>query len=202
MTEAAIHLPVATFTANKLARFISIAAIITAGSWHLLIVPAHSSHATAHMALFALLGVTQLVWALAFWKHASTNLHLAGFAVSGGPIVLWALTRVSTPFAPSPDVIDISLVAIIFIELTSFFALMALAMKDRRALVTRWLLTGVFAALVFGAGGWGAGHLGEMMYPTLGSAEGPHFVHEHSAAEQATRDVGRIRDESPASPSQ
>ena len=201
MTEAAIHLPVATIRENKLTRFTPIAAIATAGLGHLFIIPAHASHATAHIILFALLGVAQLVWAFTFWKHTSPKAHLAGFAVSGGPVVLWALTLLSTPFAPSPDAIDLTWSVIIMSELICFSALMALAMKDRRAFVRRWLLPGVFVALVFGAFSWGGGHLGELMYPTLGSTEGPHFVHEHSDVEQAALDVGRIRDESPASPS-
>ena len=69
-------------------RYISIAAIAVAGLVHLIIAPGQVSHAPAHGGFFAVAGVAQITWAVAFWRYRSSQLGWIGMALSGGLIVL------------------------------------------------------------------------------------------------------------------
>jgi hypothetical protein len=78
-----------------------------AGAVHFAIVVEHSEHAPAHGLFFALLGTLQLGWAAAFWLLPTRLVRGFGFVLSGGMILLWALTRlVAAPFQGFPEPLD------------------------------------------------------------------------------------------------
>ena len=77
------------------------------GLIHLAITAEHSLHAPAHGLFFAVLGVAQLGWAVAYWLVPSRWLRWSGLALTGGMIVLYALTRGFTaPFQDSPEEVE------------------------------------------------------------------------------------------------
>ena len=116
------------------AKYISIFAVFSAGSVHLIIAPGAYTHVPVHGVFFGLLGATQLVWAAAFLLRAFWPLNLIGFVVSGGVIFLWLFTQtVSAPFEPEPHPIDVATVATKTYELIAFAALMAHAGKSEVA---------------------------------------------------------------------
>lgn len=70
------------------ARLIAIIAVAIAGMIHLLISPSHLAHAPAHGIFFGLSGLAQVVWAMVYWRYPSKIAFYAGFALTGGMIVL------------------------------------------------------------------------------------------------------------------
>ncbi len=82
-------------------RCVAILAIASAGAVHLLIVPEQFSHGVAHGSFFIFLGLAQVLWAAAFWRFPSKTSYWAGLGLSGGMVILWALTQlVAIPYAP------------------------------------------------------------------------------------------------------
>ncbi|MBI1878392.1 MAG: hypothetical protein HYR94_09230 [Chloroflexi bacterium] len=77
---------------DEIIPYICVITIGLAGLTHLFIVPAHYAHAPAHGVFFAVAGLVQCAWAVAFWRRPSLTLYRAGLAVSGGLVVLWLLT--------------------------------------------------------------------------------------------------------------
>jgi hypothetical protein len=59
---------------TEIIRLIPTVTIALAGLVHLLIVPAHYAHAPAHGIFFALAGIVQITWAVAFWRRPSVIL--------------------------------------------------------------------------------------------------------------------------------
>lgn len=159
-------------------RYTAILTIALSGVVHLLIVPEHFSHGDVHVGFFIFIGVAQLMWAVAFWWHSSGILYRAGLALSGGTIILWALTRlVSVPLAPEVQAINTFLIVSKSAELIGFFALLAwswrgLGLGPAYGLwpVSRSIAGALVVAVVFGTGAWGGGQLVEMVSPGLGHA--------------------------------
>jgi len=88
---------------------IGVAAFITiAGLVHLMIAPQHWAHAPAHGLLFAIAGVAEMLWGIAFWRRPSATLYRVGMVMSGGLITLWAITRLlPAPFGHGPEPVEI-----------------------------------------------------------------------------------------------
>lgn len=155
-------------------RYISIAAIALAGLVHLIIAPGQVSHAPAHGWFFAVAGVAQLTWAVAFWRSRSSQLGWVGMALSGGLIVLWMSTRgLPAPFEPNPHAVDWALMATKFSELIGFVALFAYTQQARlpdlsRGSTPRLLAGSLGVAVLFGAFFWGSGHVADVLFPYLG----------------------------------
>ena len=167
-------------------RYTSIAALALAGVTHLLIVPEHFSHDLAHGTFFILIGIAQLVWAVSFGRYASPRLYWTGWAVSGGPIIVWVLAQlVLLPFAPAAEVLDPSVVVSKSSELIGFVALVALIGRGQLVAYTKWSVArsisgALVISLVFATGVWGSGHLAEVIFPELvrGQNQAPGLVNE------------------------
>ena len=156
-------------------RYISLSTITIAGVVHLIITPAHFSHAPAHGILFGLIGIGQIAWAVAFLQFAfSVRLYWAGLTLSGGVVVLWSLTQiVSVPFALEAEPIDWAALLSKVSELIGFIALLALAGKGQiigftKCSGARFVGKALLVVLISGTGLWGLGHLAEMILPGLG----------------------------------
>ena len=155
-------------------RYISITAIAVAGLVHLIIAPGQVSHAPAHGGFFAVAGVAQITWAVAFWRYRSSQLGWIGMALSGGLIVLWVFTRgLPAPFEPNPHAVDWALMATKISELIGFVALFAYTQQARlpdlsRGSTARLLAGSLSVAVAFGAIFWGSGHVGDVLFPYLG----------------------------------
>lgn len=81
--------------------------LLVAGLIHLLIGPTHWAHAPAHGLFFAIAGLAELVWAVAFWRRPSIRLVQLGTVLASGLIALWAITRlVPAPFTGAPEAVD------------------------------------------------------------------------------------------------
>jgi len=100
------------------------------GAIHLAITPERSEHAPAHGLFFAALGVVQIGWAAAYWMLPGRWLRWTGFVLSGGMIVLWAVTRsLPAPFSGTPEEIDMAGVASKILEA---IAMASLLVEDAR----------------------------------------------------------------------
>lgn len=156
-------------------RMISIITIAIAGLIHLVLAPAHFEHAPAHGIFFALAGMAEIVWAVAFWRRPSQLLYYAGLALAGGLIVLWVLTRFLTPpFEHEPGPIDVSGLVCKLSELAGFISLIALAAQGQISGMTRrstWRLAGVALglAVLSGLALYGIGRAAEPLLPSLAS---------------------------------
>ena len=130
--------------------------MLTAGLIHLAIAPLHWGHAPAHGLFFALSGVAQIVWGIAFWRRPSVALCHAGIIIAGGMITLWAITRgFPAPFGDEPGEIEITGLASKLLEGLGLAALAALAFSEATPRGTRlsaWRVVGrtVIASLVAG----------------------------------------------------
>ena len=84
--------------------------LLIAGSVHLWIAPEHFSHAPAHGLFFAGVGLAQVVWSLSHFVEQDRFQWLrfvVGVGLSGGIIILWALTHwFQTPFSMESHPID------------------------------------------------------------------------------------------------
>ena len=189
-------------------RQVAIAAIALAGVMHLTIAPGHFSPGHfPHGMFFVLIGTAQLLWALAFWRYISPILYWVGLAVSGGTINIWILTRlVSAPFGLPADVIDSLAIPIVSSELVGFVALVGVMGRGPLAAYTgravarlvgatpasvptpkleSMVVPSLYAmgiALICGTVVWGGGHLGEVIFPGLGTHDQAHGVENRPPA--------------------
>ena len=157
-------------------RYLTIGAISAAGLAHLMITPAQFSDAIAHGVFFVILGTAQLIWAYAFWRSSAPQLYWTGIALSGGVVLLWTLTRVvSSPFEPNSHAIDLAMAVTISGELIGLFTLMLIGTSQSTTITKRLVLKvigqSLVAALIFGFGSWGTGHVTEVVFPGLGHSD-------------------------------
>ena len=102
------------------------------GAVHFAITVEHSEYAPAHGLFFALLGTLQLGWAAAYWLLPTRLVRNCGFVLSGGMILLWALTRVvAAPFQGFPEPVDTAGVASLVLEAAAMAALLLDRSPDR-----------------------------------------------------------------------
>ncbi len=160
-------------SSREIIRSVCIITIALAGLVHLIIAPAHYDHAPAHGIFFAIAGLIQCGWAVAFWRRPSLALYRAGLAVSGGLVVLWLLTlALPAPFGGhDAGSIDTSAVVCKLSELVGLIALVALmiqggqwALKGKLS-APRLLGEAVVISLIVGAIFFGAGKAAEPLFP-------------------------------------
>lgn len=153
------------------ARLIAIIAVAIAGMIHLLISPSHLAHAPAHGIFFALSGLAQVVWAMVYWRYPSKIAFYAGFALTGGMIVLWLLSQIlGAPFAQAPEPLDVGAMSSKLAELIALTALVALSRAHKKAaLAWRQLVIAeaLGIALVFGLFSYGVAQTAEPLFPSL-----------------------------------
>jgi hypothetical protein len=175
---------------TELTRLIPVITIALAGLVHLLIVPAHYAHAPAHGIFFALAGLIQVAWAVAFWRRPSAILYHIGLALSGGLVVLWLLTlALPAPFGGhDAGSIDASALVCKTSELVGLIALVALALQGGQfaslGKLSRPKLVGeaVVVSLIVGAVFFGLGKAAEPLFPQWQhEAEHSHEQTEHAA---------------------
>jgi hypothetical protein len=183
-------------------QYIPIIMIALAGLVHLLIAPAHYAHAPAHGLFFAVAGLVQCGWAVAFWRWPSLALYRVGLAISGGLIVLWLLTlALPAPFGGHAEAIDASALVCKASELSGLISLVALALMGPTAFgprsATRRVGEALALSLIVGLIIFGAGKAAEPLFPGLeheaqhtdehnvdpsGDSPAEH-VHEHDQSE-------------------
>lgn len=171
---------------SRLFYYCATIAIAVAGIGHLVITPQHYAHIPAHGLVFALAGIVELAWAVAFWRSPSLFLWRCGVVIAGALIILWGLTQVlGAPFAHEAEPIDAGAIVCKFSEILGMAALTALLFQglisepgQSRARV----LAGPLAlAVVIGIGSFGAGRAAEAIFPSLGPAEAHEPHEEHGA---------------------
>jgi hypothetical protein len=161
-------------TALTTIRWIAMLAIAFSGGMHLSIVPVQFSHSVAHGSFFLVVGLAQVIWAVAFWRFHARVWCFIGLGLSGGVIVLWVLTQlVSVPYAASAEPIDVWLIMIKMAEINGFVALVGYLAtgnpEDSPEPMISWTVVGaVTLAIGFGVLAWGAGHFAETAVPNFG----------------------------------
>lgn len=158
-------------------RYIPIATLALAGVIHLVIAPEHYAHAPAHGVFFALAGIAEILWALAFWRRPTPRRYHLGLALAGGLIVLWAITRVlPAPFGHGPEPVNASGLVCKASELIGVVALVMLAAQGQlmgtiRQPPLRSAGEALALALVVGLVSYGASYAATPLLPTLGPQE-------------------------------
>ncbi len=174
------------------------------GVIHLAIVTEQSVHAPAHGLFFAALGVVQIGWAAAYWILPRRWLRWAGFVLSGGMIVLWAITRqLPAPFSVLPEEIDLAGIASKVLEAVAMAGLLVEEARDHPAAGQRLALTlAAFLLAVFsGIGIYAAGLALEPIAPPFLAPPIDQGVSDVPAAGHAHAGARRIRlEETPAGP--
>jgi len=165
---------------------VPIVAIALAGVIHLGVAPMHYAHAPAHGIFFAVAGIVEILWALAFWRWSSLKLYYTGLALAGGLVILWAITRVlPAPFGHGPEPIEAGGLVCKISELTGMIALMMLAWRGQLLGVAQrpaWRVVGeaLALALIIGWGSLEIGYAATPWLPTLGAQETAlHAEHTH-----------------------
>ena len=163
-------------------KFFATLPILYAGFVHLYISGTHIEHAPAHGYFFVFLGIIQIVWAALFLWNRSKILYYLGLAISGGIIVLWAITRVlPAPFEGVVGPIDYWSVFAAFCEAVGFIGLLIYAKqggiphfqpKNIFPLVGKALLIGSLT----GAFLFFAGNVTESLFPEFQAEQGE--IHE------------------------
>ncbi len=174
------------------------------GVIHLAIATEHSLHAPAHGLFFAALGVIQIGWAAAYWILPRRWIRWAGFVLSGGMIVLWAVTRdLPAPFSGVPEEIDLAGIVSKILEAIAMVSLVIEEARDHPPTGRRVRLTvaAFLLALISGLGIYASALALEpiaspLLAPPIEQAasESPATGHAHAGAR-------RIRlDDAPAGP--
>lgn len=175
----------------KLLRTTTVIAIGAAGAIHLVLVPEHFSHSPAHGLFFAAAGLLEFAWALLYWRRPSARMSALGFALAGGLVVLWALTRFATPpFEETPAPVDLTGVICKLLEIAGLAALgLLLAAEQDTSLPQRsagwiaaWaLLLSLGSGLLIYLGGMAA----EPLFPGLaGSGHMPEAGDVHAGEDE------------------
>ncbi|GBD10893.1 hypothetical protein HRbin23_00543 [bacterium HR23] len=174
-------------------RFVALC-IALAGVVHLALTPQHYAHAPAHGILFAVAGLAQIAWAVAFWRRPTLLLWNLGILGAMALIVLWLLTRfLPAPFGHGPEAVTALGIAVKICEATAVATLVGMLLGKGVVSVPRpgrhallWVASGVVGGLLF----FGVASAVDGYLPALGAREHTHqeegnHIHQegdHSAA--------------------
>lgn len=176
---------------NDLVAYICIITIALAGLIHLVIAPAHYGHAPAHGIFFAVAGLVQCGWAIAFWRRPSPALYQLGLGLSGGLVVLWFLALIlGAPFGGhSLTDINASTIVCKVSELAALISLVALAVQGGQFAVMgklsmpRRIGEALLVSMIVGLGFYGLGKAAEPIFPQWQhgqiEAGAEHGEHDH-----------------------
>ncbi len=175
---------------------VSFAALAAAGIVHLLIAPDHFSHTPAHGTFFAVVGFTQLAWAMigvARRPRMSLAQYVSGMLLSGGVIVVWLLSHlVAVPFALESHPLDLPAMVTKVAEMAAFatFIMGFDHLQRRLSAGTRrfFKLSPTIVPLVGGFVVWGGAMLITLLFPGLVQVIGhPHATYDYTTASQSAR---------------
>lgn len=161
-------------------------AVGLAGLLHLILAPDHYAHAPAHGVFFALAGIAELTWAVAFLRWRGQNMYYLGIVIAGALVVLWIITRfVPMPFEHEIGAVDLEGIATKAGEVVGIGALAILATQGRVPGLGKRSLAGyaaeaVVLAAFFGVGIYMVAHTVAPYMPFLGGE-----VHEEGELPEA-----------------
>lgn len=153
--------------------------MIAAGLIHLLIAPLHWAHAPAHGLFFALSGLAEVAWGIAFWRKPSPVMNRIGVVMAGGLITLWVITRLlPAPFGDEPGGIEIIGITSKLMEGLGLAALVGLSVSgatSRKVKISKWLEVEKFTAASLMVGGliYQIAVVAEPFFPELGESSTP-----------------------------
>lgn len=168
-------------------RFATIA-VASAGILHIAVAPQHYEHAPAHAIFFVVAGIAEIAWALIFLRRPTQQVYYAGLALTGGLILLWALTRVvPAPFHGQVEAIDLGGIACKISEAAGLAALLMIAAQGgitglaKQSMARLVSIAFLLSAAVAGAS-YVAARAAEPLLPSL-SAPDHHEEIDHSHEE-------------------
>jgi hypothetical protein len=180
---------------NRIATF----AIGLAGLIHIVIAPQHYAHSPAHGIFFAVAGIAEIAWALAFLRQPTKEMYYAGLALAGGLVLLWAFTRfLPAPFHDDPEAIDLGGIVCKLSELAGLGVLLLMAAQGRilglaKQSTARLLVTTVLVGVAAAGITYTLARAAEPFMPALAGQvhqehdpddhdheEGEHEEHEHN----------------------
>ncbi len=161
-------------------RYFPVGMLFTAGAVHLLIAPEHLNHAVIHGYFFAVTGVLQLLWAgaavLLRQQVRQQVLFWSGVLLSGGVLVIWALTHLAaTPFATEAHALDLAAAISKTVEALALVALLSGGVPGMQQTVTSQQRTAGSALLLSLAAGTAVWGVGMLVTPLL-----PELSHNHT----------------------
>ncbi|MFQ3646302.1 MAG: MbnH family di-heme enzyme [Anaerolineae bacterium] len=165
--------------------------VFLAGLIHLVITPDHLSHSLVHGAFFALVGASQVVWAVVAYRSKSGPsrsplLFFSGAMLTAGVIVVWLFAHLAwTPFSEEIHPIDWASIATKAAELLAFGLLLWRAQpmmipQRLRRLVPSPALAGLSVGALVGFVVWGAGMLAEPHFPDWWHSHDHHHHDGHA----------------------
>lgn len=163
-----------------------------AGIIHLALTPQHYSHAPAHGILFALAGIGQVAWAIAFWRRPSMPLWNAGVMGAGALVVLWLITRfLPAPFGHGPEAVTAAGIAVKVCEVATIATLVGLLLaRGSQGLSVsrpgRHALLGVVSGVAVGLLLFGVASAVDGYLPALGAKEHTHQEEGSHTHQEAT----------------
>ena len=160
------------------------AAVGAAGIIHFVVVPHHWEHAPAHGLFFIVVGLIELIWAVAIVWNPTVRVMQTGALLAGSLVILWLITRaLPAPFGHGPEEIDAGGLVCKLSELLGFVSaaivLFRHAMTNRGPLAARRSLGVLLAvAILLGSAGYVSGRAIEPLAPQLSASEEEHHNHE------------------------
>lgn len=180
---------------NRIATF----AVAVAGVVHLIVAPEHYAHAPAHGIFFVVVGLAEIAWAIIFLRQPTQQVYYAGLLLTGGLLVLWAVTRiVPAPFHGHAEAVDLGGIVCKLSELVGLAALVLVAAQGgiaglgRQAFV-RLAAVAVLLSVAAGALSYGVGRAAEPLFPSLFGESAEHHhddgeAHEHEDEHEHTEE--------------
>ena len=153
------------------------------------IIPAHWEHAPAHGLFFLLVGIVQIIWGIAVWRHPSTRLYYIGVLMAGWLIVLYGITRwLPAPFGHGPEAIRTIDVACKLCEGLAMLTLIILIFQGLflsagRMVAQRAIILIVIFSIIAGFSTYGLACAAEPLFPSLSAPAEEHYHDEGTSAE-------------------
>ncbi len=169
---------------RALFELLAAAAIGAAGIIHFIVAPEHWEHAPAHGLFFIVVGVIELVWAVAIVWRPTLRLMQTGALLAGALIILWLITRaLPAPFGHGPEEIDAGGLVCKLSELVGLVSAVIVIFRhvitDRGALAARRSLSVLMVVMILlGSTGYIVGRAIEPLAPQLGASTEEHHDHE------------------------
>jgi hypothetical protein len=159
--------------------------LFLAGVIHLAIIPHHWEHAPAHGIFMGVIGVVEIIWAVAFWLKPTIRLAQVGVIISIVCITLWAITRIlPAPFGHGPEEVDVSGIITKILEGITALLLIsgiiqALPFRKNGYRALQIVISVLLLAVFLGLGVYEVARASEPLFPSLMASE----IQEHNGEE-------------------